>query len=167
MRFLKCLLVTLSLVSVSLASAQSDKVLLKVSGEITNFNSANKKSFDFNLAALQKLGNQNVAAATKYVKGKAEFQGPYLRDVLTAAGISPKAKEVIFETTDNYTVRAPIADAMKYRVIVAHSLNGELLSPTEKGPLWIIYPLDEAPAGMDMITAIDKMAWNLKRIKVR
>ena len=167
MRFLKFLLIMFAIVSSSFAVAQTDIVLLRVSGEITKFNSSNNKSYDFTLASLKELGTQNVGAANKYVTGRAVFQGPYLRDVLKAAGISPNAKEVIFEAADNYTVRAPVSDAMKFKVIVAHSYNGQPLKSNDKGPLWIIYPLDEAPAGMNMLTAIDKMAWSLKRIKVR
>lgn len=148
------------------ASAQTaDKVLLKVSGQIQKANNKDNNAFEFTLEALKALPAKTVPATNKYIPGKAVFKGPLLSDILKEVGAKSGAKNVVFEASDGYVIRAPITDA-KWNVIVAHEVNGNALPAKEKGPLWVIYPLDEKPQGLSLRDAVDRMAWSLKKITV-
>jgi hypothetical protein len=147
-------------------SAQApEKILLKVSGQIDKSNNKDKNAFEFSLEALKALPGKTVPATNKYVPGKAVFKGPLLSDILKAVGAKSGAKSVVFEASDGYTIRAPITDS-RWNVIVAYEVNGKALPPKEKGPLWVIYPLDEKPDGLSLRDAVDRMAWSLKKITV-
>lgn len=161
-------LVISSLLHAAIPCAHAGKVELRVNGEVSVPDSATTKSCDFTLESLQSFPQQNVGATNKYVSGKSTFQGPLLRDVLSACDVHQSTQmELIFQAADGYVARAPLDDAFKFDVIVALSNNNAPLKAHEKGPLWVVYPLDAEPDGLVLQDAIDKMVWNLKKITVK
>jgi hypothetical protein len=165
-RLIASIVSMLSLSIACFATHAQDKVELKVDGVIEKTTSKDQKTFEFTLAKLKSMPAKDVPAANKYVTGKAVFKGVLLRDLLKEVGVKPNAKSVIFEGSDGYTVRAPIDDA-KWNVIIAYEVNGKAMPPKEKGPLWVIYPLDEKPDGLSLRDAVDRMVWNLKKVSVQ
>lgn len=147
-------------------AADSNEVLLNVSGLISKTNSADKKSYEFRFDDLQKLGNKDIQATNIY-NGKAIYTGPLIRDVLKAAGAKQNAKSVVFVGLDDYSVRVPISDLDKWDVIIAHSVNGKRMVIETKGPLWVMYPLDQDPVNLANTNTSAKLVWNLLKIIVK
>src|SRR3546814_19130613 len=54
---------------------------------------------------------------------------------------------------NDYKVQIPVSDIHDYPVLLALKMNGETLRVRDKGPIWIVYPLDDytelAPADID------------------
>lgn len=161
----KLFIATLAVASIGATYAADKKdVVLKVSGKISEPNSKDKKSFEFTMQDLDKLPSATFKATTRYT-GTSTFSGPLLREILKAAGVSKDAKEVIAKGVDGYSVRVPIADMNKYEVIAASSINGKKMNIESKGPLWIMYPIDQFPAELSGDAYATRMVWNLVGLK--
>lgn len=153
--------------SVVHAADDAGKVLLRVSGKIANTNDKAKKSFNLTFDDLKKLPDATVQATNEWVPAKSKFTGPLIREVLKAAGAKPDAKEVILVGADGYRARAPMADFTKFEVIAAHTLNGTRMTTETKGPLWIMYPMDERAADLPHNETGAKLVWNVVALEVR
>jgi DMSO/TMAO reductase YedYZ molybdopterin-dependent catalytic subunit len=72
------------------------------------------------------------------------WTGVKLSKILQTAGLKSQAESVAFSASDGYSVTIPLVDAMRDDVIVAYSLNNEILSeetrlvlPGANGASWI------------------------------
>ncbi len=115
-------------------------------------------------ADLAALPRTTVVTATPWTAGETRFEGVLLRDLLGELGLP--AGDVVARALNDYEATIPAADIAGYDVLVADRLDGEAMSIREKGPLWIIYPLDAHPelAGPDTEA---KMVWQLFRLTVQ
>ncbi len=147
--------------------AQSgDAALLTVSGRIARTNSPDHKVYVFSFADLQKLDNTHITSTTTW-EGKAEFDGPRVRDILKAVGAASDATEVAVVAIDGYVKSIPIEDFKKWEVIAAHTQNGKRLTVETKGPLWIMYPNDKYPEDLRNHVTNTKLVWALTGLVVK
>jgi hypothetical protein len=65
-------------------------------------------------------------------------------DVLKAAGVADTGK-LAMRAVDGYSPTIAIADARKYRFIVATHLDGQTMPLGGLGPLWAVYDADRFP----------------------
>jgi hypothetical protein len=157
------LLLALPLLPWSAARAQGAAPLLSVSGARLG-PPARDGRVGFDLAALQRLAQRRIVTRTPWYKETNEFEGPLLRDVLRAAGASAEGSGTLRCTALNdYRVEIPLDDVRRWDVVVAHRLNGKPMSVREKGPLFVIYPFDEAPQ-LRTTTYFSRCIWQLKQI---
>lgn len=70
----------------------------------------------------------------------AEWKGARLGDILQRAGISPKAKYVVYQSQDDWTDAVDMADALHPQTFVTYSMNGADLPITHGGPLRMRVP---------------------------
>ncbi|MCC7048080.1 MAG: molybdopterin-dependent oxidoreductase [Alphaproteobacteria bacterium] len=120
-------------------------------------------SVAFDRDGLEKLPQHVVATSTPWSNGVTTFTGPRLRDLLARAGADGKTVSAV--AINDYKVSFPAADAQKYDVIVAIKRDGAYMPVRDKGPLWIIYPLD-AMAELRNAETHAKMIWQLKTLIV-
>ena len=97
----------------------------------------------FDHAMLEALPQASVVTTTDWTDGQHTFTGPLARDVLAAAGVSGTTVDA--GALNDYHVTMPAADFAEWDVILAMTIDGEVLSVRDKGPLWIVYPRDEHP----------------------
>ena len=145
--------------------AQSDAKILTISGKITKTNAPDGK-YVFSFADLQKLGDTKIKSTTRYTE-VGEFAGPKIRDILKAVGVKPDASAVSVVAIDGYQQTIPLQDFDKWEVITAHSLNGKRLPIENKGPLWIMYPIDKYPDDLMNNKTTMKLVWNLTGLVVK
>ncbi|MBE9554802.1 MAG: molybdopterin-dependent oxidoreductase [Proteobacteria bacterium] len=138
------------------------RVILSISGDITNTN--NGDNADFDLDMLHALGTRAMSLTTSWTDGTQEFRGVLMRDLMAAIGAKGKTVEAI--ALNDYTFTIDIEDFSQYPVIVATSLNGKILKIRDKGPLWIIYPLDTFTEEQK-IKIERRMVWQLRQLIVR
>jgi len=142
-------------------SVPQGDVVLEVGGAIGRFNVANRALFDLDM--LRSLPTVSVETHTSVTDGVKRFEGFLLRDFLN--GLGAKGDKVVASALNDYEMEIPMEDLRKFDVIVAYNMDGELLSPSNKGPLWIVYPRDDYPELQD-IRYDYRWVWQLHSLKV-
>ncbi len=105
-----------------------------------------------------------MSVTTSWTDGTQDFSGVLMRDLLAAVGAQGKTVEAV--TLNDYTYTIEIKDFSLYPVIMATKLNGEVLKVRDKGPLWIIYPLDRF-AEQQRAFMEQRMVWQLRQLIVQ
>ena len=142
--------------------APKGKAVLTVTGNVANKNAATGAAFD--MAMLEALPKAEIKTATPWTKGVQTFTGVRLTTLLENSGATGQTVRAI--AINDYAFEFPAADASKYKVIVAYHVNGKAMSVREKGPLWIIYPLDDHKE-IQNIDYHSRMVWQLKELHIK
>jgi len=104
------------------------------------------KAWQFDAPALARLPATTIEPTLEYDSKVHRLAGPLLTTVVEAAGVAPNASVMlILRAIDGYKVGVSMADARKYRMIVATSIDGAPLSLGGLGPLWAVYDADRLP----------------------
>ncbi len=139
------------------------EVILRVSGDIEHVNVGDEAHLD--RRSLERLPERNLETHTSVTDGPQRFEGVLVRDLLEALG-APRSGEVRARALNDYLIDIPIQDFHDYDVIVAHTQDGQRLTPRDKGPLWIVYPRDDHEELVD-IRYDYRWVWQLERLDVR
>lgn len=137
-------------------------VILTFSGNITKTNKGDEAEFDLDM--LHALGTQTMSVTTSWTDGTQEFSGVAMRDLMEAVGAKGKTVEAV--ALNDYTYTIEIEDFSLYPVILATKLNGKILKVRDKGPLWIVYPLDRFTE-TEKTTIERRMVWQLRQLIVK
>ncbi|MBM3560406.1 MAG: hypothetical protein FJX53_11130 [Alphaproteobacteria bacterium] len=141
-------------------AAPKSTVLVTVIGNVTK---ANRGAYDeardvyfkhlnipftraaaFDHAMLSAL-KQHTVRTDFSVGGKVRsFSGPLLADVLAAAGASGTTATIT--ALDGYAAELPVADIVKFGVILALAEDGKPFGIGDYGPTWVIFPRADDPA---------------------
>lgn len=140
----------------------ADKVVLTISGQVSVVNDG--KAAVFSMDMLSKLPQHTVSTKSPWYPAGAAFTGPLLRDVLAAAGA--KGSKITAIALNDYKTEIPFEDALKHGVILARLMNGKPMPVREKGPLFIVYPLDSKPELQSQVY-YNRSAWQLSRLLVQ
>ena len=142
--------------------APQGKVLLSISGLITQTNAAGRADFD--MAMLAALPQHTFTTTTPWFAEPKKFTGPLLRDVLAAVGAQGKNLRAV--ALNNFKIDIPADDAMQFPVIVARLMDGKPMPVREKGPLFIVYPYD-TDIELRSTRYYNRSAWQLRAIEVK
>lgn len=157
---LALLLASLPLPAVAL-EAPKGQVVLTISGStVTKANVGDTAQFDLDM--LEGLPGRTARITTPWTTGETEFSGPYLREVLRAAGVEGTEIRVI--ALNDYHADVPTADA-ELDTILATRVDGQRMSVREKGPLFLIYPFDQ-DASLYNEKYFSRSVWQIVRIEV-
>lgn len=137
------------------------KVVLEVTGAITNTNAEGVAAFDLDM--LEALESRTTVTATPWYDGARSFSGPLGKALIETVGATGTTLRVT--AINDYVTEIPLADFLDHPVILATRLDGERMSVREKGPLFVIYPFDEAPE-LNNETYFGRSAWQVKSIEV-
>jgi hypothetical protein len=118
---------------------------------------------DLDLAAIAQMPKHQVVTATPWTEGVSTFEGVLLRDLMRQLGVA--GSEVRFVALNDYAITIPAADFEAYDVILAYARDGEAMPVRDKGPLWVIYPLDSHPE-LNGKETHSKMIWQVRRMEV-
>ncbi len=132
----------------SLTSADADdllpptgKILLTVTGNIGNTTDGTQAQFD--RAGLEALGMQTLDTNIACVEGVQHFEGILFSSLLNA--VAANGNIIKATALDDYSVEIPMSDIESYHVILAMKWNGKTMRVRDKGPIWVIYPIDQHP----------------------
>lgn len=127
------------------------------------------KAFVFDYAALQAMPKTQIRPTVEYDGKPHSLSGPLLTDVLRAAGATSQALHVFMRAIDGYVVPLSLADAAKYRYIVATELDGKPMPLGGLGPLWAVYDADRFPDMMakPLPERFTFCPWGLYHIELR
>lgn len=142
--------------------APQGKVLLTISGLITQKNAAGRADFD--MAMLAALPQHSFTTSTPWFAEPKKFTGPLLRDVLAAVGAQGKTLKAA--ALNNFKIDMPADDAVQFPVIVARLMDGKPMTVREKGPLFIVYPYD-TDIKLQSTRYYNRSPWQLRAIEVK
>ena len=100
------------------------------------------KAFVFDFSALTALAKVSIKPTLEYDNKPHTLAGPLLSDVVQAAGSPSQGTRLLLRAVDGYNIMMSLADAKKYRFIVATHLDGHPMPLGGLGPLWAIYDAD-------------------------
>ena len=101
------------------------------------------KAWEFDAAMLARLPAVTIEPTLEYDAKAHRLSGPLLSSVVEAAGVAAGASVVLaLRALDGYTVAVSLADARRYRMILATTLDGVAMSIGGLGPLWAVYDAD-------------------------
>jgi len=155
-------LALLGCASVAALDKPAGKVMLTISGNVTQMNDGANAVFD--MAAIEKLPQHSFSTKTPWYPNAVKFTGPLLRDVLAAAGAS--GTTLTAAALNDYKTEIPFADAKQFDVIVAYLMNDKPMPVREKGPLFIVYPFD-TKSELRSALYFNRSAWQLRSITVK
>lgn len=161
----------LLLLSVSLSTARADEetlalpagdIILTITGNISQTNLDGAAAFDEAMfGALPAAGLETTTVVTDGVK---RFEGFLMRDLLEYVGAEGETVTAI--ALNDYVIDIPIGDFQRFDVLVATHMDGERLLPSDKGPLWIVYPRDDH-AELQDIRYDYRWVWQLIELDVK
>ena len=164
-------------------TASMSPALLTVTGQIGKTNrgpldpvldqmmAKQKLAFDkaraFDYAELARMPAVTIRPTLEYDKKQHSLSGPLLATVLQACGAT--GSKLQMRAIDGYAPSISLADAQKYRFIVATQLDGRPMPLGGLGPLWAIYEADQFPdmAAKPVDQRFGQCPWGLYHIEVQ
>ena len=161
---LALLLATSSLFTANALALEKPKgdVVLTVRGNVENANTESGIA-EFDLSMLESIAGRRATMETPWTKGMTELSGPYLRNVLEAAGVH-KGSKIVVHALNDYSAEVPMEDA-KLDTILATRLNGEFMSVRDKGPIFLVYPFD-LDHSLYNETYFSRSVWQIQELEV-
>ena len=136
--------------------------VLEVQGAIGKTNAEGAALFDMEM--LQALPVARLETSTAVTDGVRSFEGFLMRDLL--AHVEASGNTVTATALNNYVIDFDAQEFERYDVVVAYRMDGETLQPSDKGPLWIVYPRDQHTELQD-IRYDYRWVWQLMRLEIR
>ncbi|MBI3546445.1 MAG: molybdopterin-dependent oxidoreductase [Gammaproteobacteria bacterium] len=100
------------------------------------------RAYTFDFAGISALPAVTIAPTLEYDLKQHALRGPLLSDIVAAVHAPAAAHQLLLRAVDGYAVVITLADAHKYRFIVATHLDGKPMPLGGLGPLWAVYDAD-------------------------
>ncbi|MCH8166966.1 MAG: molybdopterin-dependent oxidoreductase [Proteobacteria bacterium] len=159
-RLYSCILLTYLVLAGAATPAAADELLV-----ISNATDPARAEVRFSEADLLALPQVTIRTRTDYTDGVTEFVGPLARDAIASIGAGAATKVHLVAAND-YAIDIPLSDFTDYDVILALRTNGERLTIRDKGPIWLMYPLDDHAELQDPMYN-NRLIWQLTVIELR
>jgi len=159
-RFLIAMVLSVVSLCVPVATL-AQEVLLTINRDVNGVSDV----VELSRAELEQLDQKTVRTMNDFVDAPTNFVGPLARDVLDTVGRGVQ-DTVLMTAANDFQVEIPVAEFDKYDVIFALSADGTTLSPRDKGPIWIIYPMSQHRELQDT-TFNARLIWQLVRIDIK
>ncbi len=137
-------------------------VVLIIDGNISNTNDG--KTAQFDRSQLEALGVRALSTSNPFVEGVQHYEGVLFSDLLELVGA--KGTIVAAQALDGYTIDIPIEDVRAFPVILAMKWNGKIMRVRNKGPLWVVYPIDQYD-NLKTETYSSRSIWQLSRLTIK
>lgn len=110
------------------------------------------------------LPRSRIITHTPWTDGPKTFEGALLRDVIGDIEHNSGFSKIVAAAHNDYTTEIPLKDLKSYDVLLAWKMDGVQLTLADKGPFWIIYPLDRI--GDAKTEHLHKMVWQVRDMRV-
>lgn len=127
------------------------------------------KAYGFDYPALAALPAVTIRPTLEYDGKVHTLRGPLLTTVLKSVRASSERGMLAMRAVDGYSPTISVADARKYRFIVATTLDGEPMPLGGLGPLWAVYEPDRFAdmAGKPLDQRFANCPWAVYHIDVQ
>lgn len=137
------------------------RVILSILGNVSTSN-ADDGALHFDYAMLAKLPQTHYVTDTPYTNEPHTYQGPTLAHIARLAGI--EGKKLTATALNNYST-ALDHYALEH-AILAINRDGQPMRIRNKGPIWVMFPLDQQTA-LDVPDIHQQMIWQLRSISAK
>ncbi|MFD1343962.1 molybdopterin-dependent oxidoreductase [Litorisediminicola beolgyonensis] len=158
------LLVSPAIAADPLPAPEGD-VLLTITGAIGLTNNPEGDAALFDRAMLEALPVRTIRTATIWTEGVQEFTGVPLADLLERIEVTDRPS-LRAAAINDYAIDIPAEDWENDVALIAYERNGAEMSVRDKGPLWVIYPFDDAPE-LNTEVHFSRSIWQLDRIEIK
>lgn len=129
--------------------------------EIQNNGAADTTPVVLNYADLAAFPAASFTTTTNWTDGAQTFTGVPLLTLLESLGVTSGQLQLI--AINDYSILMPVDDPTNGGAIIAYSMNGEPMTPRDKGPLWLVYDFDSDPTYRTE-TVYSRSIWQLDRM---
>lgn len=105
-------------------------------------------SLGFDRETLENMPHRVLSTRNDYVDGVGTFRGPLAFDVIDLIGRAGSHR-VRMSALNGYYVDIDLDEIRKYQPVLALEMNGTRLTRRDKGPIWLMYPMDDHPELQD------------------
>lgn len=137
-------------------------LVLEVRGALSRANSDGAAYFDMEM--LKALPAARLETTTAVTDGVRQFDGFLMRDLLDFVGADGSTVTAI--ALNDYAIDIAADEFNRFDILVAYAMDGEPLLPSDKGPLWIVYPRDQH-AELQDIRYDYRWVWQLRSLDIR
>lgn len=148
-------------VQADILKSPKGKVLLTITGKIKHTNAPGAAHFDRDM--LEALGMITLETETYWTNGLQKFEGVPGHLLMKAVGVTKGKLQL--EGLDKYKAKVPVYDLINHRATLMLKNMGEYLTVAKKGPLWLIYPLDDKQKLLKK-QINSRSVWQVKAIEV-
>ena len=159
-RICSCILLTILVLARTTLPAAAEDLLV-----VRNATDPAQAEARFSEADLLALPQVTVRTRTEFTDGVVEFIGPLARDAVAFIETGT-ATTVHLVAANDYAIDIPLSDLAEYDVILAMQANGERLSLRDKGPIWLMYPMDDIDELPDS-RFNNRLVWQLTTMELR
>jgi hypothetical protein len=117
----------------------------------------------FDLQRLDALPQVEVNTQTPWTEQVDSYQGVRLSVLLNE--LKAQGQRIDATALNDYSMLLNLQAARKYPVILATRKNGKVMSVRDKGPIWVIYPLNDFPE-LRKEEHHQAMVWQLKSLNI-
>lgn len=142
--------------------APKERPILAISGKIAEKNAGDVARFDMKM--IEALPQHTFTTSTPWFDKPVKFTGPLLADVLAA--VKASGTSISAAAINDYKITIPVADAAKFKVIVARLIDDKPIPVREKGPLFVVYPFDSS-VDLRTSTYYERSIWQLKALDIQ
>lgn len=144
-------------------AAPEGAVILKVTGSVAPAEPGDGE-ITFDLAKLQALPQHEIVTSNPWVDKPHKYVGPRLAEVLAA--VRANGNSLTLTALNSFQVRVNWDKVKQYDPILAWQDDGTTMRVRDKGPLWLILPLDRYPE-LKRSEYTDMMIWQLSAIDIQ
>lgn len=138
------------------------KVVLTISGLISNTNNGDKAEFD--MPMLEAMGNASWTTKTPWYKDPVTFSGVPMSKLLEVVGA--KGTSLTVTALNDYATDIPVEDFKIHPVMLATKRDGNYMPVRDKGPLFIVYNYD-SNAELQHQRFYSRSVWQVARMVVK
>lgn len=160
---------SIALLALSAAKSEDGKLpspkgppILTIEGKIGVTNSGNTAVFD--RAMLEDLGVTSFETMTPWFTGPVKFEGVPLDRIMKL--VEADGDEVVAIALNDYSTTIPLKDFAEFDVLLALKRDGQYMSVSNKGPLFIVYPFDR-DSELQSQKFYSRSVWQLARLVIR
>jgi hypothetical protein len=138
------------------------KVVLSISGLISNTNNGDKAEFD--MPMLEGLGTISWTTRTPWYKDPVTFSGVPMSKLLDVVGA--KGTSLTVTALNDYATDIPFEDFKTHPVMLATKRDGNYMPVRDKGPLFIVYNYD-SNSELQHQRFYSRSVWQVARMVVK
>jgi len=120
------------------------------------------KSISLRPSDLAAMPQVSLTQRTPWTPAPRTYAGPTLRSLAVLAGLAPPARATLYALND-YSFAMPAEDWIRYETILAIQADGKAMPIEDKGPYWVLYPLEKYP-DLNQQPYLSRMVWQVNRI---
>lgn len=140
----------------------TERIVLTVSGLITNTNRGDSAIFDRKMLA--QIPQKTIVTHTPWSEGKHTYSGFNPTDFFKLLGI--QGENISLTALNDYTIEVPVDDFVEVGAIFATHMDGIPMTIRNKGPIMVIYPFDENPK-LKVETYFGRSIWQVTEMTIR